>query len=246
MAFLCTYKIGSMVNLLSSPRNRRRICWTAGWLAVVGGVAFGLTRLPAGSAPPERFEAASPQAVQPAVEAAPQPVRLGRRERAEIAELLARFVPAAVERRDPAAAYDLVTGELKTGLTRADWATGNIPVYPFRTKLERFDTWKLNYSFPKEVSLDVLLPAENRKDGAIAFTAVLQRSRGRWLVDSFFPAAAFSGAGAPPRIVAQPDLGPVPSTSPSAARLSAGWIFLPLGILGSIMLLPLVLFLRRR
>ena len=235
-----------MVRMFSSPRMRRRLGWSLVLLAVAAAVATGISLLPSGGEPPERFTPGSP-AAEPVASPPPREVPLRRAERAAITGVLARFVPAAVERRDPAAAYDLVTPDLKAGQSRADWKTGDIPVYPFRTRLHRFAAWRLNYSFPREVSLELLLPPENRKLGPIAFTAVLERSGDRWLVDSFIPAATFSAPGAAPRITAQPDLAPNPSYEPTASRLSAGWLLLPLGLLLSIPLLaPVLMFLRGR
>jgi hypothetical protein len=119
-------------------------------------------------------------------------------------------VPAAVERRNPARALPLVTPALRAGISRAAWDRGNLPVIPYDARGKHFHGWTLDYSLQREVSVDVMLqPAATEKRGAIAFTAVFKRDRGRWLVDAFFQAASFAPANAKTsRIIAQPDFRP--------------------------------------
>jgi hypothetical protein len=46
-------------------------------------------------------------------------------------EVAAEFLKTAVTRWDSACSYDLVTEKMHDGLTRKQWATGDIPVVPF-------------------------------------------------------------------------------------------------------------------
>ena len=176
----------------------------------------------------------------PAAAVAPQPppaqpkeVPLRPADRRAIDRALDRFVPAAVRRDDPALAYELVTPALRTGSTRAEWATGTIPVQPFPARGDRFHYWTLSYSYPNHVGLELLLkPTREAGIGGIAFAVDLKRLRGRWLVDSFIPAAVFAGAGEPPRISAVPDFGPTAgASSPGSRRLDPVWILLPASLL---------------
>ncbi len=88
-----------------------------------------------------------------------------------------------------------------------------MPVIPYDARGEHFHGWTLDYSLPREMSVDVMLqPGATEKRGAIAFTAVFKRERGTWLVDAFIPAASFAPANAErSRILAQPDYGPSPT-----------------------------------
>jgi hypothetical protein len=220
--------------LRTSPRARRRALTTAGALAAIAALA-GLTQLLPGGR--QLSVAAAPA---PAAAVAPQPppaqpedVPLARSDRRAIDRALDRFVPAAVRRADPGLAFELVTPALRAGTTRAEWATGTIPVQPFPVRGDRFHHWTLSYSHPNHVGLELLLePAREAGIGAIAFAVDLKRMRGRWLVDSFIPAAVYSAAGAPPRISAVPDFGPTAATSSvGSARLDPVWILLPASLL---------------
>jgi hypothetical protein len=98
-----------------SPRARRRLLWL-GAIALAGGVT-GLVFV---LLPNQKGGFEAPRGGRPVqVVRTQRQVPLSAGSRAEIDALFDRFVPAAVERRDPAAAYDLVTSTLKTGTTRA-------------------------------------------------------------------------------------------------------------------------------
>jgi hypothetical protein len=186
------------------------------------------------SAPPAAAVAEPVAAATP-----PKRVPLRRADRQAIDRALDRFVPAAVKRENPALAYELVTPALRAGTTRAEWATGTIPVQPFPARGKRFHHWTVSYSYPNHVGLELLLePTRKNEIGAIAFAVDVKRLRGRWLVDSFIPAAVFAGAGAPPRISAVPDFGPTGGTrTPGSSRLRAVWLLVP----GAILSLALVI-----
>ena len=227
--------------LVRSPRARRRLRPLVWLLAAVAVVALATRLLPDGR---NLEPVAAPQDVS-ASPAPPAPVEkrvpLRPADRRAIDSALDRFVPLAVDRRDPAAAYDLVTPSLKAGTTRAEWATGTIPVQPLPVQGKRFHQWTLSYSYPDHVGLELLLKPRREGDiGAIAFAVDFRRKQGRWLVDSFIPAAVFSGGGAPPRISAVPDFGATGGTrSPSSGRLSPIWFLVPAFLLGLGFVVPI-------
>ena len=226
--------------LPGSARLRRRLGWALALSAVALAVAALVVALPSRSPGDVKETFSGGKARVPPT---PKHVPLAAADRRAINATLDRFVPLAVERQDPAAAYDLASTGLRSGMTRADWATGTIPVYPYRTKGRRFHFWRLNYSFLGHVSLDLLLPPERDDVGAVAFTIDLVKERGRWLVDSIVPAASFTPVGQKPNIVAQPDLGPYMGTQSHRGRLDAVWLGLPLAILSLTVAAPLALFL---
>lgn len=155
-----------------------------------------------------------------------------------IGVLLDAFVPAAVERRDPLRALKLVTPAFRAGVSRDEWSRGNLPVLPYDTEGSHFP-WTLGYSFPREISADVLLhPAPSEQLGAIAFTAVFKQQGKRWLIDSFVPAASFAPRHKAPRILAQPDFTPSMTTNGRRARLDATWLLVPVAFLALIVLVP--------
>ena len=225
--------------LRTSPRARRRALAIAASVLPLAGLLALTALLPGGKELRERAAPVAAASVQPPPPPPPpRTVPLARADRRAIDRVLDRFVPAAVARRDPGLAYDLVTPDLRAGSTRAEWATGTIPVQPLAVTGRRFRHWTLSYSHPGHVGLELLLkPAREGDVGAIAYAVDLKRMGGRWLVDSFIPAAVFSGAGAPPRISAVPDFGPTAAaTSPGAQRLGSVWLLLP----ASLLLLSLV------
>jgi hypothetical protein len=233
-------------SFLGSPRLRRRLGWTAVAAAtagaVVGTVVTVQMRTPA--PPPERFSA---QPAQIPVQERLVPLR--RIDRQRIDATLDRFIPAAVERKDPAAAYDLATPQLRAGQTRTRWANGDVPVYPFATRLRSFHNWLPNYSTRNSVGLDLMLPARRRTATGIVLTFELRRFGDRWLVDSVQPVATFAGEGRA-RVRAQPDFAPATQGTSGGAqardgrpegegRLGARWLVLPAALLGLVLALGL-------
>jgi hypothetical protein len=239
-----------MRRFLASPRRRRRLIWTAGCLlaGLVAAIAIALAPtgepLPPVALPPgEALESASVE---------PHEVRLTQAMRRGINATLDRFIPAAVGRRDPMVAWELAGPALRVGSTRQDWRAGELPVHPFPLGNERFHGWRPIYTYRDRVGLDLLLhPRRGADVGAIAFTIeVVQRDR-RWLVNSVYPAAVWSAPDERPFLTGDQDFTAGGTTAkavynaPKIAQstLSAGWLALPLGVLGSVLLLPLVFIL---
>ena len=130
-------------------------------------------------------------------------------DRRAIDRLLDRFVPDAVGRRDPGAAYALATPALRAGSTAADWRRGQLPVQPLPVRDTTFGGWVPSYSFADEVNFDLLVHARRGGAvGAISYTVDVKRVHGHWLVDSFVPAALFAPEGAVRRIISHVDYGP--------------------------------------
>jgi hypothetical protein len=169
--------------------------------------------------------------------AAPAGAQLNKVDRAAINRTFDIFVPAAIERENAAAAYDLVTAEFRGDATRAQWAKGDIPVFPYKARGSRFHDWTVDYVQGNVVAFELMLQPRNRRKDAIAFDGTLKKVRGRWLIDSLYPAATFAGEGAkvvgPNDFVAQRYSGDA-----GESRLSAVWFVLPGAILGLILLVP--------
>ena len=75
--------------------------------------------------------------------------RLSPADRAAINATLDVFVNHAVKRKDVAKSYDVVTPELRGGMTRAQWSRGEIPVYPYPAAGRRFHEWTIQYRTPR-------------------------------------------------------------------------------------------------
>src|SRR3954447_8272730 len=218
---------------LASPRARRRLLWVGSFLVVATVAAAAVVALPKGHQTKEVFR---PGAWVPSTpEAAPMtPAR-----RQTVDRVLDTFVPAAVERKDPLRALPLVTPAFRSGTSPQEWRRGQLPVFPYDTRTGSSHTWTLNYSYPREMSVEILLhPAPKETLGSIAFTAVLKETKGRWLVDSFVPAATFALEKKTPKILASPDFTPF-AHGRGASRLSAQWLLLPATVLALIVLVPI-------
>jgi hypothetical protein len=232
-----------MTLLPSSARKRRRLAILGGVLVVAAGVwAFSLLE-PA----PERTSAEPTEKGAPKIVGRERQVPLRAADRRAIDRTLDAFVPAAVERKDADIAYRLATPSLRRSATRAEWARGDMPVYPYPAS-ERRD-WTLNFSFPGHVSLDLFVQPKPGADvGPIAFTVELRRSgERRWLVDSFFPTAIFPKVEDGGQPLAQPDLSPANVTGTSKtgkARVSPVFFLIPFVLIGLVLLIPLVMFVR--
>lgn len=106
-----------------------------------------------------------------------------------------RFVATAVLRIDTVCSFELVTPELRQGLSRAVWSQGTIPVIPFHTLRKdrvRIETVPRDAEPGQRASL-VLMSAPDI--GSYAFEVVLVRRAGRWLVGYWNAAPA--GVAAP-------------------------------------------------
>jgi hypothetical protein len=109
--------------------------------------------------------------------------------------------------------WSLVTHDFRAGVSRDEWSRGNrnLPVFPYTPRNQRFDGWRLNDSYPREVSIELLLHPEPKESlGPIAFTAVFKQVHRRRLIDSFVPSASF--ARQEKSVVASPDFTPFAET----------------------------------
>lgn len=229
--------------LPSSARTRRRLLMLGG-VGVVGLGIWGLSLLlPApDKVDPRPLEQGTPQFAGQEHEV---PLRVA--DRRAINRTLDAFVPAAVERKDPLAAYGMATPQLRHSATPQQWRKGDIPVYPYPASKRR--DWTLNFSLPGHVSLDLFIQPRRGADvGPIAFTVEMRRgAHRRWLVDSFFPTAMFPKVEDGGQPLAQPDLSPgnVKGTSQTGnARISPAFFLIPFALLGVVLLIPVFMFVR--
>jgi len=112
-----------------------------------------------------------------------------------IEPVVRRFVATAVERRDPGASFALVTPELRQGMTRAEWATGNIPVVPFHGV--DWTGFRLSFSDTAAGVRYYRLHLDGVDSGSTAeFWIGVSRSAGTWLVSYFAPFGAYGAPSA--------------------------------------------------
>lgn len=163
-------------------------------------------------------------------------------ERRAINRTLDVFVPAAVARRNPGSAYSLATWNLRGGSSRADWAHGDLPAYPYQPRGTRFHSWTFSYREGNLVAIDLMLqPGKKEKAGPLTLGINLKRVHGRWLVDSILPEASFAPAGVKTKVVGPwdtvaPGAGLGPPTAPP--RLGSIWLTVPVSLVGLGLAIP--------
>lgn len=199
--------------------------------------------------PPERLRA-TPPGSQPVQE---REVQLTRATRRAIDATLARYLPAAVGRRDPALAWALSGPALRAAVPRGEWLAGELPVYPYPFREERRYEWRPMFTYRDRVGFDLVLQPRRGVDrGAIAVAVDMVRRGDRWLVDSWYPTAVFSSPSEKPGVTA----GGATSDQHEAAkferqRLDALWLLLPgavlaVGVLGAAIVGTVTVVRRRR
>jgi hypothetical protein len=164
---------------------------------------------------------------------------LTKADRAAIDRTLDVLVNSGVKRVDVARSYDVVTPELRAGLSRKAWASGEIPIYPYPARGHTFHGWTVRYVSRDEVGLElILMPQPHTGMGPIVFNVYLQPHHGRWLVDSFMPAAMIAPLNKPPRVIAATDYGPGQGETASggAKRVSGVYLYVPFGVMGVVLL----------
>jgi hypothetical protein len=166
--------------------------------------------------------------------------RLAPSDRKAINETLDILVNHGVKRKNVGAAYDVVTPELRGGLSRAAWSRGAIPIYPYPARGRTFHDWTIRYYNAEEIGIELLLnPQPGSELGQFVFHVYLKPSRGRWLVDSFMPAATFTPIGERPWVQAQADFmaSSGDATRPvGAGRIGAVFAWVPFAVIGLILL----------
>lgn len=109
----------------------------------------------------------------------------------EARRVAGRFILTAVAREDLAESYELAHPELRQGLTKREWLTGNIPVVYYPAKAIETATFKVDESYADEAILEVaLLPKESAKVKPQIFFIGLKKAGNRWRVNYWVPRAA--------------------------------------------------------
>jgi hypothetical protein len=176
----------------------------------------------------------------------PASTPLPKRDRVSSQRTLSTFVRTAVLRKNLDRSYDLVDQQLKGGLSRAEWRTGDIPVIPFPAKDFAFAKSKLRYSHGNVARYDVAIFARPKGNtGSAVFLVEMhaQRLAGkrRWLVDYWEPESG--GIFTSPSSGTSSAAGA--NTPAEAAKpLATSWVLVPLSILSLIVLVPAALAIR--
>lgn len=230
---------GVATSWVRSPRARRRLIWL-GALVAAGAV----TALVFALLPNDNGGIVTPTSNEPVQQVKRErQVPLTASGRAEIDVLLDRFVSTAVARRDPGAAYDLVTPSLRSGTTRTDWRAGIVPAPTYDPS--GVQGWRLIYSYRNVASVELTVQPGKTEHAVGAFVVDLKRIGSRWLVDGIYERATYAGGGGKTATTATATE-TTPTSRPiggSRGRLGMVWLLIPLGFLSLIVIVPLIIFL---
>ena len=166
-----------------SARTQRQFSLLAGLVLTAGVVAFTVAYFGDTGTSQE-----APLSNEPAQLFAPrQQVPLDK----EARRVAGRFILTAVARENLGESYDLAHPELRQGLTKQEWLTGNIPVVYYPAKAIETATFKVDESYPDEAILEVaLLPKDSAKIKPQIFFIGLKKADDRWRVNYWVPRAA--------------------------------------------------------
>jgi hypothetical protein len=176
-------------NALSSRRFNRWLPWIAAAVLAAGVIAFLVAYFGNTADSKESFGSGQAQRFAPQRTVALDPK----------ARLVAgEFIATAVARRHLAQAWSLATENVKGGLTRKEWLSGDIRVPALGAPIGTAAITKIVYSHPKDAEINiVVLPKANKNGvGTTLFVVDLKKVGSRWLVD-YCQAQASPGAPTP-------------------------------------------------
>jgi hypothetical protein len=168
------------------PRLRRRLVWVGTGAAAAVAIVLVLVLGPNTNAPPVRISTVPAEVPKPQVKAPLAP---------EARRVAIRFIQTAVAREHLDEAWDLVGPNLRGGMTKAQWTTGNNPVVPFPIAKLDVAPYKVDESFEDSALLEVaLLPRAGSGVRAQIFFLELKKlgtgGQARWVVDNWVPRAS--------------------------------------------------------
>lgn len=166
--------------------TRRRLAWAAGGLALIAAIVGVLVLGPNKNPAPQHLSATPAQ----------QPEQLVKAPLAEDARRVAvRFIQTAVARKNLDEAWTLVGPNLRGGLTKKRWTSGENPVVPYPVDKLDVAPYKVDASYTRSALLEVaLLPRKGAGvRGQVFFLELKKLGSGpasRWVVDNWVPRAA--------------------------------------------------------
>ena len=165
---------------------RRRLAWGIVGAAALAAVGAVLVLGPDTDPVPERFTSQPAQQPERQTKAPLSP---------EARRVAMRFIQTAVARENLDEAWHLVGPNLRGGLTKERWTTGDNPVVPF--PIDKLDVapYKVDESYERSALIEIaLLPREGSGVRAQIFFLELKRlgtgAKARWVVDNWVPRAS--------------------------------------------------------
>jgi len=105
-----------------------------------------------------------------------------------VKKIAQQFITTAVARKNLDTAYDLVGPQIKQGMMRSEWNTGNIAVIPFPVDKLDFAPFKVDYAHPGDVLMEGRVARQERigrqKPDLHQREEFGKGDKARWLVDN--------------------------------------------------------------
>jgi hypothetical protein len=164
-------------------RIQKGLPYAAALVLVAGGIAFLIAFF--GNTAHETTPKTPPGAV---IDASKNPPNVPVPNQAK--SVAAKFITAAMTRQNLPLAWKLTHPSLKQGYTYKEWLTGNIPVQFFPRKAFNGATYKVQWSHPNDVLLNVYIfgkPASLSQAYFIELKPVGHGANKRWLVSDNVP-----------------------------------------------------------
>jgi len=168
-------------SFLKSPRNQRRLLVAALAVFAIGVAVFTFVFFRNTGDPTETFSNQPADLYKPQKTVPIDP-------KARI--VAGKFIQTAVARKNLAASYDLAAPELRQGMTRKQWESGNIPVVNYPTGDLQLATFKVDRSYANEVVWEVfMVPTIASKQAPAVFYIGLRRAGAKapWKVFYWVP-----------------------------------------------------------
>lgn len=236
--------MGCVIRIPESPRVRRRLTWGAIAAALVAaGLAIAIL-VPGRS--PSKAEPVGNRA--PAQLAVNTHEKLAAADRRAIDKLLDRFFPAAVGRRDPAAAWALAGPEMRSASSLSDFRKGTSPVPSYPANEPTYHHWQAIDVEKGSVVLNILVhPTNPQKHATWVFSVEVVKPKSRWLVNRIYTIAVMNPPVRPATVTHE--LGPADyaappptaRTSPTKGRASRSYLVPVLAIFLVVLSIPLTL-----
>lgn len=181
---------------------------------------------------------------------APEPHKLTKAERIALVSVAQRFVESAVARDHPERAFEIVGPALGGGLSKKQWATGEIPVVPYPVDSAR---WKVEYANAEGVGLLVMVfPEKGAQVRPTVFSMNMTPLRfgedSRWLVNGWVP------RGGSPSTIGNTSESPGQALTDAASqqfervspRANVAWLFVPVVLICLVFVVPVAFLVRER
>jgi hypothetical protein len=167
------------------------------------------------------------------------PAHLTAADRRAINSVLDRFLPAAMERKNPALAWKLAGPEMKAGSTLAEWRRNDSPVPYYPAREQTFHDWQTIDVGQRYVIFNLLLhPGPGSKLATYNFSGEVVKIGDRWLVNRLYTIAIDN-----PITKTTHEIGPADFLPQNAAPAGGKSPLGGLGILPAIAILSLILLL---